>query len=284
MMTVESRRVTDPASISVISILEACEQHGRVIVQFSRPETYPPELLASLNEACIAAKDALEIRFFGHHGVHFDASQLRHLPAVRNLSIDGIHNIIHESKIGSLAALTGLKFGVFEFDRPGFLDTLRLEQLERLELGETRKRNINLAPLAHCSSLGELSIVGQTQGIGAIASLPKLRKLALCSQAASVEFEFMSAIPNLRKLNLILGGRKSIAHISNATLEELQLFRVRGLADLGELSRFSMLRALRIEDQLQLMELDLVGVNLDKLLLNNCRKLAALRDLKRKDG
>lgn len=279
MLTVESSRITDPASVSLISILEACERHGRLIVQFSRPETYHAELLASLNEACIAAKDALEVRFFGHYGAHFDASHLRHLPAVQNLSIDGIRNVIHESEIGSLAALKGLKLGVFEFDQPGFLDTLRLEQLERLELGETRKRNINLAPLAHCASLGELSLVGHARGIGAIASLPKLRKLTLSSQAASNEFEFISGIPDLRKLSLIFGSKKSIGRLSSATLEELQLVRVRGLVDLGDLSRFTMLRALRIEDQSQLTELDLIGVNLEKLLLENCKELAALRGL-----
>jgi hypothetical protein len=57
----------------------------------------------------------------------------------------------------------------------------------------------------------------------------------------------------------------------------------RALSTLGDLSRFPLLSALRVEDQLQLVRLDLTGASLERLWLYNCKGLADLPGLNRQE-
>jgi hypothetical protein len=283
MLELESGRATNPAVLSPKDVLAACEMHGHIVVQFSKPEAYTPALLSSLNDACQLAKDRLQVRFYGHYGTRFDASFLRYLPNVRDLSIDCLFNIINEDEVGRLPKLTCLSFGVFELDRPDFLHTISLSQLQRLVLSENRKRNIELAPLAQCASLHELSISGHSKGITAISGLPQLQKLTLDSYAKSNPLGFIAEIETLKSLDLSLGGRQHVDDLRSINLETLKIWRVRELATLGDLSRLPALSALHIEDQLQLAQLNLSGVNLERLVLYNCKNLTSLECLDRQD-
>lgn len=283
MLHIDGGRVTNPKTLSPMGIVEACEQRGRLVVQFSTHEAYEPVILQSLNEACRLATDRLQVRFFGHNRTPFDAALLRYLPEVRDLAVDCLSEIVHEEEVGLLPNLKRLSFGVFRLNRSDFLDTIDLGRLERLMLTENHKRNIDLSPLARCESLTELFIQGHWRGIDAIVSLSRLRKLTLSSFAKKHSPDFISAVRDLRELTLILGGRDDIADLSSATMEMLQILRVRGLANLGDLSRFPSLSALRIEDQLRLSKLDLSGAKLERLSLFNCRKLAELPGLDMQD-
>ncbi|WP_206241237.1 leucine-rich repeat domain-containing protein [Novosphingobium terrae] len=278
-MEIASGRIDNPASISADGIAQACAQHGELTLQFSRADAYDPAKLAALNEACRLAGEALCVRFYGHYGDQFDAAWLRHLPEVRTLSVDCLTQIVHEEEIGRLPRLTRLSFGVFELNRPDLLETLDLARLKGLTLVENRKRNVDLSPLARATSLTQLFIHGHSKGIGAIASLPDLRRLTLSAYAKSNGLGFIADLPQLEALTLILGGRATIDDLSSQTLGMLQILRLRGLATLGDLSRFPALTALRVEDQLQLLQLDLNGAQLERLSLFNCRKLAALPGL-----
>lgn len=283
MLKVDSGRVIDPIAISPIELADACFKTGPLVVQFSRADAYTPKILASLNEACALTTELLQVRFYGHYGSHFDAKFLRHLPEVRDLALDYLTGIVNEDEVGRLRNLKRLSFGVFEFDRPEFLKTIELGQLERLGLSETRKRSFDLNPLAGCGSLRELFINGHSKGIKAISSLPQLRKLSLGSYAKSHPLDFVSDIPTLKELTLILGGRPDIDDMSSNTLETLQILRVRALSTLGDLSRFPLLSALRVEDQLQLVRLDLTGASLERLWLFNCKRLAEMPGLDKQE-
>ena len=272
-------RITNPEALSPMEIVRACEQHEQFVVQFDKPEAYTSAGLALLNEACQLAQDRLQVRFYGHYGTRFDATSLRHLPDVCNLSVDCLSEIIQEEEIGRLPKLRKLSFGVFELNRPDFLDTIDLGRIVRLVLAENRKRNINLSSLARCGSLDELFIHGHSKGIDAIAGLPHLRKLGLGAYARAHPLDFIAAISGLKALTLILGGRANIDDLSSTTVEMLQVLRVRGVTTLGDLSRLPALSALRIEDQLQLFQLDLSGPKLERLQLFNCRNLAELSGL-----
>lgn len=208
---------------------------------------------------------------------------LRHLPEVQNLAVDCLLRIENEDEIGKLPKLESLSFGVFELDRPDFLHSLNLGQLTRLTLSETRKRNIDLAPLGQCPLLAELFVNGHAKGIAAIAGLPSLRKLTLSAFAKSNGLDFVAAITSLTQLTLLLGGRPQLDDLESATVEMLQILRVRGLESLGDLSRFPALNALRVEDQLQITALDLSGANLERLWLYNCKNLSSLHGLYRQE-
>lgn len=279
MLEIGAGRITNPKTLLPGEILEACGQYERLVIQFSTPEAYDPVILQSLNEACRLAGKRLQVRFYGHYRTPFDAALLRHLPETCNLAVDCLSEIVHEEEIGRLPKLKCLNFGVFKLNRPDFLNTIDIGQLEELVLAENHKRNIDLSPLARGKSLTKLFIQGHSKGIDAIAGLPHLCKLTLCCYAKKHPLSFITAISALREMTLILGGRDNIDDMSSTSIEMLQILRVRGLSTLGDLSRFPSLSALRIEDQLQLSSLDLCGSKLERLLLANCRNLVELSGL-----
>lgn len=279
MIEVDGNRVTDPAVLSTAEIVEAVERHGRLVVQFSKFGTYPPNSLHALNEACGLVGERIQVRFYGHYGAAFDAGALRNLPEVRDLAVDCLDDIVNENEIGQVPKLQTLHFGVFDLNRPDFLTTIELGRLKRLSLSENRKRNIDLSPLAAAGLLEELFVHGHSKGISSIAKIPGLQRLTLSAYAKSHPLDFVASLPSLKNLTLILGGREVIDDLSSASLEMLQIIRVRGLATLGDLSRLPELSALRVEDQLQLGCLDLGRANLERLWLFNCKTLAELPGL-----
>ncbi len=283
MLLIDSGRVSNPKDLSPSEVVAACEGRKRFTVQFSDPEAYPPATIEALNEACSLAGDQIEVRFFGHYGTAFDASVLRQIPAVRNLSLDCLSHITFEDHIGRLPSLVRLNFGVFEFDRPEFLETLQIERLWRLALGETRRRNMNLSVLSKGEALEELFVHGHSRGIEATSNLPRLDALTLSGFPRSQSLEFVTPMGAIKRLSLFLGGRGSIDEVSSHTLEVLQIMRVRGLASLGTLARFPALKSLQVEDQLQLEQLDLAGVSLERLRVDNCKRLVEVRALEKQD-
>ncbi len=282
-MKIDSGRINDPEAISPARVTEAVATREGLVIQFSHPDAYSPELLQNLNEACRLTGGRLQVRFYGHYGSRFDAAVLRHLPEVQNLAVDCLLRIENEDEIGKLPKLESLSFGVFQLDRPDFLHSLNLDQLTRLTLSETRKRNIDLAPLGRCPLLTELLVNGHAKGIAAIANLPTLRKLTLTAFAKSNGLDFIAAMRSLVDLTLILGGRQNLDDVASTTVHMMQVLRVRGVETLGDLSRFPALKALRVEDQLQIRELDLSGANLERLWLFNCKNLSSLRGLERQE-
>jgi hypothetical protein len=282
-LNTDSGRINDPEVISPAEVSEAVATRERLVIQFSHRAAYSLELLQNLNEACRLTGGRVQVRFYGHYGARFDAAVLRHLPEVQNLAVDCLQRIENEDEIGKLPKLESLSFGVFELDRPDFLNSLNLGQLTRLTLSGTRKRNIDLAPLGRCPLLTELLVNGHAKGIAAIANLPTLHKLTLSAFAKSNGLGFIAAMPSLVALTLILGGRHNLDDLASTTVQMLQILRVRGVETLGDLSRFPALRALRVEDQLQMTELNLSGANLERLWLYNCKNLSSLHGLDRQE-
>ncbi|GLS06016.1 hypothetical protein GCM10007860_31810 [Chitiniphilus shinanonensis] len=283
MLQIDGGRVTNPKILSPMEVVATCRQRGQLVVQFSARHAYNPATLQALNEACKIAENCLQVRFFGHDGTPFDASVLRHLPDASDVAVDCLSMIVHEEEIGLLPKLKRLRLGVFKLSRPDFLHTIDVGRLEQLSLAENHKRNIDLSPLARCGSLTELFIQGHSKGIEVLAALPCLRKLTLSCYAKKHPLNFIEAIPNLRELTLLLGGRENLNDLSSTTIEMLQIVRVRGLSTLGDLSRLPSLAALSIEDQLQLLKLDLCSAKLLRLRLRNCKRLAEISGLEAQD-
>jgi hypothetical protein len=156
--------------------------------------------------------------------------------------------------------------------------------MTRLVLSDNKKKNFDLSPLENCEKLDEFYLNGHLKNIAAISYLPKLTKLSLGSIAKRQKLEFVNEIPNLDKLTIILGGRENINEVEHASLSELEVVRVRGINDLGRLSRFPNLRRLRVEDQIQLRNISFAGCDLEEVSIHNCKsldRLDGLLDLKR---
>jgi len=219
------------------------------------------------------------VRFYGHYGTTFDASILQHLPDVANLTLDCLSSIANEDEVASLMHLKKFRFGIFEFDRPDFLQTLPLSKLTSLSLVENRKRNFDLSVLAECVSLETLFVHGHWRNIELVAGLPSLNQVGLSGFPKARGIAFLGEVPNLIELDLWLGGRDNFDEFASESLEILQVERVRGLRTLGSLARFPRLQSLSVVDQPQIEEIDLTGARLARFWARNCKNLRNLPGL-----
>lgn len=261
----------DPASIA--SHIAAGE---RVIVQYSKGP-YSTQELTLLNRLAKTHGRQLEIRFYGHYFETFDASVLRLIPDARSVSIDCLTNASNLEALSEVRNLVELSLGVFELENADVLSYCDPRSLKVLSLGDTRKANIDLRPLSEFLSLERFHTSGHTKNISTICRLPLLLELTLSSIKRNDDIQFVSDIPTLKSLRILLGGRTSIAHILSTRLESLEIIRVQGLEDLGDLSRFENLERLLVEDQLRLSQVK-VGRNakLKDLRIINCKNLKTI--------
>lgn len=221
----------------------------------------------------------LEVRFYGHYTIGFDAIWFSNIPNVVNLSVDCLTEIENIECLYSLENLKILSFGIFEFSDKDFLSHLKLAGLQELRISDNRKKNFDLKPLKDAASLKKLSVVGHTKNIESIKSISSLKQLALSQINRKVSLEFLNDIEALEKLELLLGGRDNIDELSIPTLKILRVLRVRGFNKLPELGRFPKLECLHIEDQLKLESIDLSGASLKCLIVGNCKNLSEITNL-----
>jgi protein phosphatase 1 regulatory subunit 7 len=270
---IEFGRIQNPIRLDRLEIAQEIDRLGKpLVVQFSEP-AYSDTLLSTINTLCAEFKTNLEIRFYGHYSGAFDANVLRNIPNVRNLSVDSLRQISNVEQIGRLPSLSILRFGVFEFSDPNFLQSIDLTKIERLSLSENHNRNFDLAPLITAGRLKRLYLAGHRTNIERLAELPNLEELVLGSCPKKQSIEFLNSLQSLRKLEISLGGRNDIDALEHLGLETLQILRVQGLESLGRLDRFPALRHLRVEDQIKLAMINLDSVSLKRLSISNCKSL-----------
>lgn len=278
MVKVDSGRLTNPVSIDAAAAGRLIMAGDLKVIQFDAPPA-DSTVLAQVNALCREHGAAIQVRFFGFYRAMFDAALLRHLPDVVSLAVDCLSAIDNADVLAQLPRLERLGLGVHEFDQPGFLEMLGLEQLTHLSLGETRKRNVDLAPLARCAALEQLFVHGHSRNAEVIANLPRLSALTLSSFPKRVPLDFLNRAQPLRQLRLLLGSRDSIAGLTHPGIERLGLCWVRGLSELGPLGRLEGLRELSVEYQLRLSAIDLRDSRLERLRLWDCKTLARVEGL-----
>lgn len=244
-----------------------------VVVQYN-VASYTPESLADLNALCAELSANLCIRFFGHYSAPFDCANLQYLPAVKNLELSGMTSVENIDAVKRLQHLERLYLGIFELDNPDLLAWDNLRGITELALPSTRKNNINLSYLCGYRKLARLFLGGHTSHLSTLGRIGQLSDLSL-NLPSTVSVAFLNALPNLRSLRFILGGRANLDEIACFTLERLEIVRVKGFSSFSNLHKFVHLRELIIEDQLQLRTLDFGGdlTCLKDIRLMNCKNL-----------
>jgi hypothetical protein len=170
-------------------------------------------------------------------------------------------------------------FGVFESDLPDLLRFASLREVRRLILAESRKNNIDLAPLAQYGHLQVLFLNSHTRNIDALGGLKGVKKLLLGSIPKKQPLNFVESMSGLLSLTLILGGRESLDALAHPGIRHLEVLRVRGVANI-DLSLFPQLEKLSIEDQLHFKYLDLGSATLLRWLsIWNCKTFRELGGL-----
>ena len=271
-------RINDPDTVNEDTLLSAIGAWGLPTIQFSK-SGQSKALLKSINTLCKVFGKKLPIRFYAHYQNDFDASVLEHLPDVQWLLVDCLHEISNPEKLFELPKLKKLSFGVYNYHTQDFLNHLDIEKLEQLTIGETKKRNFDLSPLREGNQIRSLSVVGHDKNIDAIGEMEDLEALSLHSIGKKVRLDFVSSIAKLKTLKITLGGRENIDEIKHLLLRELEIIRIRGFDDLGDLSRFPHLRRLHIEDQIKILSISLQNPDLNELKVLNCKSLNELNGL-----
>lgn len=276
----KQERIQNPSVIDRAAIESKIAEGFHVILQFDKPP-YSPELLKRINNLCGELGKKLSVRFYGHYGTYFDASILGSLPEVAALSVDCLFDVTNLAVLKELANLRSLSLGIYNLEDQSILESLQLQNLEQLSLGETRKVNIDLAPLKTCGGLARLYLEKHTKNIDSLAELPALCDLTLRCIPKKQRLEFVSKIQPLKRLVVVLGGRANISEIQHPLLEELEIRRVMGFDNLDSIAAFPSLCSLAVEDQIRLERVRFTSNNqrIQSLTIFNCKTLQALEGL-----
>jgi hypothetical protein len=219
------------------------------------------EYLDLIQRKCAELGDGLQLRFFDHFEVGFDASVLDDLNEVRNLAIDGMEHVRCPQAVGRLPKLTTLLFGPRGKQEPKILSALGVERLEHFTLAGTPNPKIDLAPLGSAQRLGTLRLLGRGKNTELIGKCSSLTELAIVP-SDKFPLDFVSRLERLEVLKFVLGRASSLGAIEHLpALRDLSLFEVHYLEDLGDLQRFPRLRRLQLSDQPKIVELQVGKAN-----------------------
>jgi hypothetical protein len=186
------------------------------------------------------------IRVFGHNTVD-DLKILRFFNWVKKLSID----------VWTIKSLQGI-------------DNY-CPHLEYLGVGNTKSKSHSLKFVSGLANLKELYLEGHKKDIEYLVSLNELERLTLRSITLP-GLDFLKEIPSLWWLAIKLGGTSNISALTDSNLKYLELWRIRGFANLLPITKIPTLQFIFLET---LAHIDLLP-SLNNL--SNLRKLS-LRDL-----
>ncbi len=178
----------------------------------------------------------------------YDAEHLSDVENLKSVSITGMPHALNLDALAQVGPLESLELEIFQLDPVDILERIDPSELRFLRLSNTAPNKLDLGVLPRFSKLEELTISGQRKNLQSVGQLETLKRLTIGLVAKS-GCDFLSGLKNLEVLKLLLGGQGDIGNVHCPSLKELEVVRVRGLSDLGDLSRFPNLQGLRIENQ-----------------------------------
>jgi hypothetical protein len=151
--------------------------------------------------------------------------------------------------------------------------------LRKLIVAPSRKNNIDLSPLADYQRLEDLSLCAQARRIESIAHIGTVKRLFLSGMGKRQPLNFVRTMKGLRSLTIMLGGRQDLKDLEHPGIVCLKIDRVRGISEI-DLELFPNLEKLRIEDQLQITNLNVSGgLRLRWLSIANCKSFSGLQGI-----
>lgn len=152
-----------------------------------------------------------------------DLEVLRHFPGIRRLVVKNLR----------LQRWDGLRHVA--------------SSLEELAMGDTTLRPISIAPMADLQGLRTLGLMGPVRDADAITRLVKVEELSLRS-IKMADLAYVVPMRRLRSLWIGLSGPTDLALLPELrSLEELELWRIRGLSDVTALGHLPALRRLSLQ-------------------------------------
>jgi hypothetical protein len=208
--------IDDPAEVDTLDAIP----DGVTLVQFRR--ALNDERYARL-AALIADRPEIGLRVYATPDAT-DLEFLRFFPTLRSFQCDAM------------------------WDRLTSLDGLRHlpAELEQLGIGQT-ERPMSLAGLARFSQLRWLAVEGRHRNLATIGGLTSLETLHLRSVPLA-DLSLLTSLDRLTSLDLKLGGVADLGPLPRVGhLQRLEIWRVRGLADISPIGEVTTLRWLFLE-------------------------------------
>lgn len=207
-------RIDNPAYIDKDFIETELNLGKEVILQFV-DRSYTDKILADINGLCLTHDENLCIRFYGHYSEPFDCKILQKIPDVKCLYIDCMISANNLQQVKELLNLRSLCLGIFEIEDPEILSASNLKNLTELIIDTTKTKAFNLGHLSCLKKLKSLRISGHTKNIDAIGDLSELETLTLYA-IKKVPLHFINQLKQLKKLEILLGGRDNLNEIVSA--------------------------------------------------------------------
>lgn len=274
-------RINNPEKIDVKYIVNELGNDKHVIVQFS-DNTYSDKILKELNTICEKFDKSFGVRFYGHYSSSFDFLTLKKLPNIKCLYVDCLTKVDNFEHLSELQNLEMLSVGYYELKETEFLSFENLKKLSVLYLTETKTKALNLEYLKDYENLEFLILGGHSKNINSLGNLSKLETLYLNS-IKKVPLDFINNLGKLKTLKFILGGRESILEINKNRIEHLEITRVRSFDNISNISNFTELKSLVLEDNIKLKAIEFNNEfsKLTDLKIINCKTFNSLAGLEK---
>lgn len=212
-------------------------------LQTSEPAT--EKTWRTIDAEICARRTDITIRVYGHYDTSCDLSLIRWLPNVRRFEVD-VHNVERLDELEQLHRLEHLGLAVFESSDLSVLSRVT-NTLVSLEIGATRSKKPDMAPLARFRNLRKLYVEGQSKNIEAIADLTELEDLTLRS-VTTPDLRYVQPLSKLWSLDIQLGGIRTLdGATGKATIKYLELWQVRTFDTIEGLGDFPGLQHLFLQ-------------------------------------
>jgi len=198
-----------------------------------------------INTLLLPKYPELRIRIYAHYDVKCDLLFLQHINNVKKLAINCMEEVKNVEYITKLKSLNSLEIEISSLKDFNFLYDLP-NTIEKLSLGRTKSKRLNLKPLERFQNLRYLIIEGHCKNIEAIGTIVSIEKLLL--RSISVEnLNFLNNLKNLWSLDIKLGGIKDLSVLKSLNLKYLELWQIRGLSDISVISSLTNLQNLFLQ-------------------------------------
>jgi len=265
-------------SLSSAEIAALVDDANIRVLQTSEPVR--PKTWIELNARFFSARPDVQLRVFGFYSSVCDLSFLWTMDRVQNFSADCLRSVQNIEAITRMPALRRLGIGVFDLEGFDFLADLPAE-IEAIYLGATRSKKPSLRLLERFGALRKLNVEGHRKDIEVIGSLHRLEDLTLRSVSVG-GLSFLRPLPKLWSLDIKLGGSNDLRALAGLeNIKYLELWQVRGLADLGPISTLTGLQYLFLQSLPRVTSLPELGklTRLRRLHLDNMKGLRNLEAL-----
>lgn len=206
-----------------------------------------PKTWDLLNETLCLERPDIELRVYGSYSAVCDLSFVTRLSNARRFSADCLDEAIGVENLARMESLEELSVGIYDLQSFDFLASVPAG-IRKLWLFATKSKKPRLNHLGRFRSLKLLFLEGQQRDIEILSELETLEDVTLRS-ISTENLEYVSKLPHLWSLDIKLGGIKDFSSLAGKeSIKYLELWMIRGLADIGFVSSLTGLQFLFLQD------------------------------------